>query len=88
MSEGVTRINSILPSKDTTTLLDALQYEYVDLIGVDPDNVPHYLTLLTTLLDNKIEVRGITMVTIIISKTSDNYYRIFIHDVLPWLLII
>ena len=88
MSEGVTRINSILPSKDTTTLLDALQYEYVDLIGVDPDNVPHYLTLLTTLLDNKIEVRGITMVTIIISKTSDNYYRILIHDVLPWLLII
>ena len=88
MSEGVTRINSILPSKDTTTLLDALQYEYVDLIGVDPDNVLHYLTLLTTLLDNKIEVRGITMVTIIISKTSDNYYRILIHDVLPWLLII
>ena len=85
MSEGVARINSILPSKDSTTLLDALQYEYVDLIGVDPDNVPHYLTLLTTLLDNKIEVRGITMVTIII---SDNYYKILIHVVLPWLLII
>ena len=88
MSEGVARINSILPSKDTTTLIDALQYEYVDLIGVDPDNVPHYLALLTTLLDNKIEVRGITMVTIIISKTSDNYYRILIHVVSPWLLII
>lgn len=64
LSEGVARINSILPSKDSTTLLDALQYEYVDLIGVDPDNVPHYLTLLTTSLDNKIEYTGDPSVTL------------------------